>query len=188
MKLFKSFNRIAGNRLAVGAGILLFPLWMYAANEQRFSSPEAAVAALKAAATARDTNAVREIFGPAGRALVSADVVEATNEFEAFARHLAEKTELAVESDTNLVLKLGADGWPFPIPLVRQGDGWFFDTEAGKEEILDRRIGRNELNAISVCQAYVTAQREYASADRNGDQVLEYAQHLRSLVVFGDAP
>jgi hypothetical protein len=153
---------------------------LFATGEKLFPSPEAAVTALKAATAVRDTNALHEIFGPAARALVSADVVEATNEFAAFARHLNEKTELAQESDTKDILKLGAGGWPFPIPLVRQSDGWGFDTEAGKEEILNRRIGRNELNAISVCQAYVSAQREYATIDRNGDEVLEYAQHLRS--------
>ena len=69
---------------------------------------------------------------------------------------------------------------PFPFPWSKQDGQWLFDVEAGKEEILNRRIGANELGAIQVCRAYVQAQREYASADRNGDEVLEYAQHLRS--------
>src|SRR5205814_2305982 len=74
----------------------------------------------------------------------------------------------------------GADGWPFPIPLVRESSQWFFDTEAGRHEVLARRIGMNELGAIRVCRAYVEAQREYASKDHNGDEVLEYTQRLRS--------
>jgi len=72
------------------------------------------------------------------------------------------------------------DHWPFPIPLVQQDGQWRFDTAAGKEEILNRRIGRNELDTIRVCHAYTEAQREYASEDHAGSGVLEYAQHLRS--------
>jgi hypothetical protein len=138
------------------------------------------VDALKTAVAAKDTNALHSIFGPGAHALVSADVVEATNERELFASRLAEKTALTRESDSNAVLRLGADGWAFPIPLRNQDGQWFFDTEAGKEEILNRRIGANELGAISVCRAYVLAQREYAGVDRNGDEVLAYAQRLRS--------
>ena len=154
---------------------------VYAAGERRFASPDEAMNALAAAAKAKDTNALHAIFGPEAHDLVSPDVVQATNEFAAFVRRLMEKIELVRESDTRDVLQLGADGWPFPIPLVKQPDGlWFFDTAAGREEILNRRIGRNEIGAIRVCRAYVDAQREYASEDRNGNGVLEYAQHLRS--------
>jgi hypothetical protein len=77
-------------------------------------------------------------------------------------------------------LAIGADGWPFPIPLVKQEGKWFFDTDAGKQEVLARRIGRDEIGAINVCTAYVAAQREYASEDRMGDGVLAYAQILHS--------
>jgi len=83
-------------------------------------------------------------------------------------------------SDSNATLALGSDGWPFPIPLVKQNGRWLFDAAAGSEEILDRRIGRDEMGAIAVCQAYVAAQREYAGQDRVGDGVLGYAQFLRS--------
>ncbi len=78
------------------------------------------------------------------------------------------------------VLEVGTNFWPFPVPIVKQGGRWFFDTEAGKEEILSRRIGKNELAVLQVVRAYVDAQREYASRDRNGDEVLEYAQRLAS--------
>jgi hypothetical protein len=153
---------------------------LLAAGEERFSSPQAAADALKAAVEARDTNALHVIFGPAGHSLVSVDVIEATEERELFMNRVKEKVNLVAESDSKEVLQLGADGWPFPIPLVKQGGQWFFDSEAGREEILNRRIGANELGAIQVCRAYLQAQREYASVDRTGDGVLEYAQHLRS--------
>jgi hypothetical protein len=79
-----------------------------------------------------------------------------------------------------MVLEVGADAWPFPIPLVKAANGWHFDTEAGLEELLNRRIGRNELDVLRVMRAYVQAQRDYASRDRDGDEVLEYAQRLFS--------
>lgn len=167
-------------RLVLTSLILVLPGRLRAAGEARFSSPQAAVDALKAAVEARDTNALHAIFGPTAHDLVSVDVVEAVEERELFVRHLQEKVNLVPESDAKEVLQLGADGWPFPIPLVKQDGQWLFDTQAGKEEILNRRIGENELGAIRVGRAYVQAQREYASVDRNGDEVLEYAQHLRS--------
>ncbi len=151
-----------------------------AAGEQQFASPEEAVSALENAAKDRDTNALRQIFGPAGRDLVSADAVQATQEFELFVQRLAQKTELVRQTESKCVLQLGDDGWPFPIPLAKAGDRWSFDTGAGRQEVLNRRVGRNELGAIAVCRAYVEAQREYAAKDRNGDDVLEYAQRLRS--------
>ena len=160
--------------------LLVLPGRLLAVGEERFSTPQAAVDALKAAVEASDTNALHAIFGPAGHSLVSVDVVEAGEERELFMNRVKEKVNLVAESDSKAVLQLGADGWPFPIPLVQQDGQWFFDSEAGREEILNRRIGENELGAIGVCRAYVQAQREYASVDHNGAGVLEYAQHLRS--------
>ena len=84
------------------------------------------------------------------------------------------------QSDSFIGLELGVDAWPFPIALVQQDGQWHFDTEGGKEEILNRRIGRDELDTLRVCRAYVEAQREYASEDHTGTGVMEYAQHLRS--------
>ena len=160
--------------------LLALPGRLRAAGEERFSSPKAAVEALKAAVEARDTNALHAIFGPAGRSLVAVDVVEAAEERELFMNRVKEKVNLVAESDSKQQLQVGADGWPFPIPVVKEGGQWFFDSESGREEILNRRIGANELGAIQVCRAYVQAQREYASVDRTGNAVLEYAQHLRS--------
>jgi len=144
------------------AGLSFPPISAWAGNgEQRFASPEAAVAALVAAAKAKDTNALHSIFGPEGRDLVSPDAVQAGNSFSNFVRRLTWKVDLMPASDSNIVLQIGADAWPFPIPLAQQGGQWFFDTAAGHEEILNRRIGVDELAAIRVCQAYVDAQREY---------------------------
>jgi len=150
-------------------------------SQLHFDTPQEAGAALAVAAKSGDTNDMRLIFGPALKELVSPDAVQASNAFSNFARRLSEKIVYARQSDSNTIeLQLGLDAWPFPIPLVQDKEGWYFDTAVGREEILNRRIGMNELAAIRVCRAYVDAQREYASQPRNGDDVLEYAQHFRS--------
>jgi hypothetical protein len=159
---------------------LTLPVRVPAADEQTFASPQAAVNALVAAARNDDTNALDAIFGPAGRDLVSPDVVQATEGFKLFVQHLTEKAQLTTNSDSNMTLETGTNDWPFPIPLVKQDGQWFFDTVAGREEILARRIGRDEMGVINVCNAYVDAQREYAGQDRMGDGVLAYAQFLCS--------
>jgi hypothetical protein len=163
--------------LALG---LTLPVCVSAADEQTFPSPDAAVSALVAATTDHDTNALDLIFGPTGKELVSPDVVQATEEYKIFVQRLAEKQHLLTNSAASFTLAIGVDGWEFPIPLVEQGGQWFFDTAAGRQEILARRIGMDETGAINVCNAYVDAQREYASQDRMGDSVLAYAQFLRS--------
>ena len=164
---------------AFGLGLAL-PLFVSAGEQQAFNSPNDAINALVTAAQNNDTNAIHLIFGTAGHELISPDVVQATEEFNMFKERLTEKTQLITSSDSNATLELGVDGWPFPIPLVKQGGQWHFDTVAGKDEIFARRIGRDELGAIDVCNAYVEAQHEYASQDRMGGGVLAYAQFLRS--------
>ncbi len=156
--------------------------WAAAAADapRTFASPEEAVTALDAAVKAKDSEALRAIFGSAAKNFENPDRVQATNEFNTFATAMAETNHLVWESPTKVVLEVGNDGWPFPIPMVKQGAQWLFDTQAGKEEILNRRIGKNELRTLEVVRTYVEAQREYASVDRNGDQVLEYAQKLLS--------
>ena len=170
--------------LASGLGLtcltLTLPVRAPAADEQTFATPQEAIKALVAAARNNDTNAIRLIFGPAGHELISPDVVQATEAFKMFVQHLAEKTQLVNNSESNATLEIGTDGWPFPIPLVKEGAQWHFDTAAGSKEILARRIGMDEMGALNVCNAYVVAQREYASQDRMGDGVLAYAQFLRS--------
>jgi hypothetical protein len=145
-----------------------------------YATPEEAVADLKVATSKVDTNAIRIIFGPATDDLQNADRVQATNDYAKFSAALEATNHLVHVSSTNIVIELGEDLWPFPVPLVKDGRGWHFDTEAGREEIINRRVGKNELEVLSVMRQYVAAQREYASVDRDGDEVLEYAQKIAS--------
>jgi len=145
-----------------------------------FATPEEAVAALLAAASAEDTNAFRVIFGPVGVEIENPDRVQAANELSAFNAAAKQRQQLVHESDTKCVLEIGDNSWPFPVPIVQRNGQWFFDTEAGKDEILNRHIGKNELATLQSVRAYVEAQREYASQDRDGDEVLEYAQKFSS--------
>jgi len=151
-----------------------------AADELTFNTPDDAVNALVTAAKNHDTSSMHAIFGPEGHGLMSPDAVQATTEYQRFVERLTNKTKLVKNSDSIMTLELGMDGWPFPIPLVNQNGQWFFDTAAGKAEILNRRIGMDEIGAIDVCNAYVEAQTEYASEDRMCDGVRAYAQYLHS--------
>lgn len=147
--------------------------------QQVFSTPEEATKALQEATAAKDKTALRRIFGPDLKDLVSSDEVQNANNFAAFAKNMAEMTNLVKEGDSKVTLALGKDAWPFPIPIVEKDGKWFFDTAAGKDEILNRRIGENELNTIEVCRAYVLAQREYYAMVPN-DDLPQYAQRFGS--------
>jgi len=147
---------------------------------RRFASPEEAVASLGRATSAADTNALREVLGPGSEDLQNPDRIQATNELKTFSSALAVTNHLVRVSDTLVLLEVGDDLWPFPVPLVKKEGGWFFDADAGKEELLSRRIGKNELATLPTVRAYVDAQREYAGSDHDGDGVLEYAQRLVS--------
>lgn len=136
--------------------------------------------ALVAATQAGDRTAVDAIFGPQAKDLLSGDPKQDSLEFAAFSKLIGQFSRLVQKADDRYVLNVGDQNWPFPIPLVRKAGGWLFDTAAGKEEIVNRRIGEDELTAIGVCQAYLAAQREYASEDRSGDGVLKFAQRIRS--------
>ena len=161
--------------------ILACSMPAFAAPSQKlFSSPEDAVVALNDAVNAKDNAALDQIFGPSGKDLRSGDEVQDAAEFVEFAKYLAQKSELVKESDSKVILHIGNESWPFPVPIVKYNDKWFFDTEAGKEETLNRRIGENELTAILVCRTYVKAQREYVLKDWDGDGIFAYAQKLRS--------
>ena len=167
------------------AGLTLaFPSANHAASTEkfgrRFPSPEEAVTALQLATTAANTNALRAILGPNSEELQNPDRVQATNELKNFSEALAKTNRLVRVSNTLVVLELGDDFWPFPIPIAKKDGSWYFDTDVGKDELLSRRVGKNELSTLSVMRAYVDAQREYASSDHDGDGVLEYAQRLVS--------
>jgi len=168
--------------VALGLGVVVFawPARASAIDEQTFDSPDDAVNALVAAAKNDDTNSLHAIFGPELQDLLSPDAVQASAEHKRFVERLTQRTELVQNTNSSANLEIGADKWPFPVPLVNQNGRWFFDTVAGKAEILNRRIGMDELGAINVCNAYVDAQHEYASKDRLGDGVLAYAQYLSS--------
>lgn len=149
--------------------------------QQTFPSAEAAVTALEAALKSHNPAMFRAIFGPEASQFTSsgdqaADQVAQKN----FREHFAEKHLLKAEGADRMILYIGNDEWPFAIPIDKTEDGWRFNTEEGAIELLARRIGRNELSAIQVCLAYVDAQKEYASEDRKGDGLREYAQHLVS--------
>jgi hypothetical protein len=171
---------LASSLILAGLNSALVPALASGNDQLAFNSPDDVVSALVTAEKDHDTNTIHAIFGPAGMALMSPDPVQAGAEHQMFVERLTQKTRLINDSETNATLELGNDGWPFPIPLVKQNDRWSFDTLAGKDEIFRRRIGMNELGAISVCYAYVEAQQEYASQDRDGDGVLAFAQYLHS--------
>jgi hypothetical protein len=146
-----------------------------------FETPQAAVDTLVAAARAENEAELRRVLGPDSTELLSSgdDVADANGRAE-FLRLYDEKHKLESTSEDSVTLDVGATDWPLPIPIVKGEQGWYFDTKAGLDEMLSRRIGKNELATIQVCLAIVDAQREYAAADFSGSGWLEYAQKLRS--------
>jgi hypothetical protein len=141
-----------------------------------FSSPEDAASALVAAAQNNDRKAMLEIFGPEGKEIVSSgDDVEDAENHANFAKRYQEMHRMVKEPDGSMILYIGAENWPAPIPLVNKGNSWYFDAEAGKKEILFRRIGKNEVSTIRVCRELVMAQKEYYAAQHE-----EYAQQIFS--------
>jgi len=149
-------------------------------KQRTFASPEEAVKAFIEALKSNDVKALEAILGPGSRDLVSSgDPVADKAVRERFLSRYGEKNRLEV-TDAKANLSLGNDDWPFAVPIVKKDGLWRFDAKAGKEEILARRIGQNELSAIQFCLAYVDAQREYTLKDRDGDGLLEYAQKFGS--------
>jgi len=149
-------------------------------NAKTFATPEDAVSALAAAVNTTNMTVLRDLFGPSTDEILSPDKVQAESDLTAFAAALNTSQHLTRNSESQYELDTGTNHWPFPIPIRQKAGRWFFDTDAGREELTNRRIGRNELATLQTVRAYVAAQREYASQDRNGDDVLEYAQKLRS--------
>lgn len=157
------------------------PLLAKVIRQKSFGSPEEAVNALVAAVRADDKKEMLAILGPRGKELISSGDEAADKEGrEKFLKAYDEMNKLEEESADKVVLHVGTDAWTLPIPIIKKNNTWFFDTKAGKEEILNRRIGRNELNVIEVLHAYVDAQREYASKDCKGGGVVEFAQKFIS--------
>jgi hypothetical protein len=151
-----------------------------AAQPKTFASAEEAVKALIAAAKSNDDKEMLAIFGPGAKELIfSGDAVADQQRRARFVKAYDEKNRL-VQQGNDMILVIGKEDWPFPIPVMKKGDSWVFDLARGREEILNRRIGENELNTIQVCRAIVDAQREYAMKDRDKNGLLEYAQKFRS--------
>ncbi|MBL8746372.1 MAG: DUF2950 domain-containing protein [Phycisphaerae bacterium] len=165
--------------LASGMFIGLFGL-SGCQSQKTFSSPEAAVAALSEAVQEQDRGDLRQLFGSRAHELRSDDPDQDRNDLIIFSRRLKEQREISLEGEDRAVLLLGASRWPFAVPMVKTGGAWRFDTDAGIEELTNRRIGRNELQVIEACRTLIDAQREYISKDHDGDGVFEYASHLMS--------
>lgn len=152
------------------------------AGPKTFGTPEQARDALVQAA-ASGLDALKVFFGPGSEEILrSGDPVQDKLRLERFNKWAAEKTELTVDAMNHdrVLLEVGKEEWPFPVPLIRKNGRWHWDLAEGKTEIRHRIIGGNELDAIQVCEGYVEAQKRYAEVDRTGDGVRQYARHLVS--------
>jgi hypothetical protein len=164
----------------IAISIPVLPISAQEVKQKVFGSPEEAMKAFAEAVQSGNMKDVMAILGPEGEDILSSgDEVADKADRERFLKKYQERVDLIKDRDRISVI-LGNDYFPFAIPIVKKGEGWVFDTKAGKEEVLNRRIGRNELAAIQVCEAYVEAQREYASTDRERDGIIQYAQKIVS--------
>jgi hypothetical protein len=151
------------------------------ADQERFAQPDAALQAFIGALGTGDPARLGGLFGPEHMdEILGDDPVAARADMAKVYADAERAAALRPAGADRMVVVVGREAWPFPVPLVRDADGWRFDAAAGAEEIADRRIGRNELAAIEVMRAYVAAQREYASEDHGGGGVLDYAQRIAS--------
>jgi len=148
-----------------------------------FDTPEQAADVLIEAAEKFDTAALTQIFGPAGEDIIfNGEVAQDRKHAADFVAEARKKKSISMDpkSGTRAFLLVGDEDWPFPVPLVKQGDKWFFDAKAGRQELIYRRIGANELDAIDICRGYVEAQHDYALQKREGYEVNQYAQRIIS--------
>ena len=152
-----------------------------ASVQANFTSPDEALQALVAAAKDKDRVALAKLFGPDYDQLLSGDEVEDNKDLAEFADAVQESAQLQKVNDNKYTITVGRDNWPTPVPLVQKDGKWLFDTKAGLEEVINRRVGENELSAIATCRAYAVAQWEYyTEGDWDHDSVAEYAQKLIS--------
>jgi Protein of unknown function (DUF2950) len=189
MGIKDGLQKIRWGNLIKFAPVVLFGMWSLAfawilwpepAGQKTFSSPEEASRALFRAVQAGNDRDLLEIFGPAGKEILfSGDKVEDRKSREMFADKYQRMNRLVKEPDGTIRLYVGAENWPMPIPLVDRKDAWYFDTNAGKDEILFRRVGRNEMPTIRVLRELVAAQKEYYSKTHDGS-VKQYAQKFVS--------
>jgi hypothetical protein len=178
-----SMTKLRISLASVVFGIAASSLAASPAAPKSFSSPRQAAEALLVAADNQDVPALIAIFGADGSALVnSGDEIQDKSDRARFAELAHQKLGVVIDPKNRQLatVVVGNDAWPFPVPLVEKGGKWSFATKRGLMEVLDRRIGSNELDAIEICVGYVEAQKEYAQKDRNGDGVPEYAQKVIS--------
>ena len=171
------------------AGVVLLIAWLSGCSaistiwegQTTFATPEEAVKVLTETAKTGNIDQLIAIMGPEGKDIIaSSDPLDTKRNIEVFVVAVAEDWKLHDIGENSKELEIGYEGWPFPVPLVKDEKGWRFDTAAGKEEILARRIGRNELFAIRICETYVRAQEEYASLGRDGKPAGVFAQKFAS--------
>lgn len=181
-------GRVGGSRQIQRSALLPFvlalfaPMFCLAATPQQFfASPQAGVNALIIAVKDSDEPALRHIFGAEGSKLLSSgDTVEDAQSRSAFGTAYDEANKIVLVGESQATLVIGKDEWPMPIPLVKERAGWRFDTFAGEDEILKRRIGRNEIEAMQVCMVIVDAEHEYAARHLDSDGVPVYASRFTS--------
>ncbi len=168
--------------VVLALGISASPLFAaQQARQKTFGSAAEACHALVAAVESDDQSALLSILGPDAKDLISSgDPAQDKSHREDFVKKYKEMHRLVNEPDGTTTLYIGAENWPTPIPLLHKGNAWYFDTPAGKKEILYRRIGKNELAVIQVCQELVDAQKEYYSQPRDGESQQQYASKLSS--------
>jgi hypothetical protein len=178
---FKSFVRFAVSILfALSLGYWPAPMFAQEPGQRTFASAEDASRALFDAMQAQDEQAPLSILGPAGKYVISSgDPVEDSDARASFVVKYQEMHRFVTESNRTVTLVVGAENWPFPIPLVKNNDSWYFDTAAGKDEIVFRRIGRNEISAVDACRELVQAQKQYF-AHPPGERPKQFAQKLVS--------
>ena len=158
-------------------------------TQQLFASPDEAVKALQVATSTKDKAALNQIFGTQVKELLTGDDVQDTKNAQKFASVLSQGYTLVKEGEDKMTIEVGPDRWPMPIPLVKSTDGgsWYFDTAAGKEEIINRHIGKDELHAIGVCRGFAAGKRQFASIPQpfhgylfrilNGQVMVAYPLH-----------
>ncbi len=186
--VIKRNSRIAGPKRAahfvaptVGLALILSMAIASAATQQTFDSPQAGVDALVRAVSANDETTLHTIFGPGSDKLLSSgDKTEDIHNRSVFNKAYQDAHRLDVVDNALATLVIGKDEWPMPIPLVKEGGHWRFDTKKGADEILARRVGRNELSTMKVCLAIVDAEREYATRNLDADGVPHYTSHFVS--------
>jgi hypothetical protein len=149
-----------------------------AIGQRSFATPDEAVGALRAATQAQDKAALHQIFGPEFDRLSTGDAAQDAKNADKFAAAVAQACKPVPDGQDTITLEIGTNDWPMPIPLVKSDGRWHFDTAAGKDEIIARHIGKDELHAIGVCRAYVKAQEHYASLNAGPDS--SYAQQFKS--------